>query len=145
MSADAGRVQDTRFKSVQSGNPAGKAKGTRHRATRAVEALLDGDAEKLTRKAIEMALAGDTAAMRLCLDRLAPPRRDRPVPFTFPKLDTVADAKTAAAAVLEAVAEGELTPGEAADLSKLLSDFTRVVEVADLERRLVVLEQARPR
>ena len=57
--------KDPRFKK---GNP-GRRPGSRNKATVAVEALLDGEAEKLTRKAIEMALAGDTVAMRLCLDR----------------------------------------------------------------------------
>src|SRR5436190_21458026 len=60
------------------GNP-GKPKGARHRTTLAVEALLDGEAEGLTRKAIKMALAGDTVALRLCMDRIAPARKDRPV------------------------------------------------------------------
>jgi uncharacterized protein DUF5681 len=135
---------NARGRPFEKGNP-GKPKGARHKTTQAIDALLDGDAEKLTRKAIEMALGGDATAMRLCLDRLAPPRRDRPVPFTLPKLDTVADAKAASAAILEAVAEGDLTPGEAADLSKLLAGFTRVIEVAEFERRLEALEQARPR
>src|SRR5262245_2183572 len=72
------------FQSGQSGNPAGKPKGTRNRTTLAVEALLDGEAETLTRKAIELAKAGDLAALRVCLDRIAPPRKDRPVLFELP-------------------------------------------------------------
>ena len=56
--------------------------GARHKATVAAEALLDGEAEALTRKAVEMALAGDGTALRLCLDRIIPPRRERPVRFT---------------------------------------------------------------
>jgi hypothetical protein len=108
-------MQDTRFKPGQSGNPSGKLKGTRHRATQAVDALLEGEAEKLTRKAIEMALSGDGTAMRLCFDRLSPPRRDRPISFALPKLETAADAKAAAAAIVQAVAEGDLTPSEAAE------------------------------
>ena len=63
------------FEPGQSGNPAGKAKGTRNKVTLAIEALLDGEAEALTRKAIELAKAGDMAALRLCMDRLAPPRK----------------------------------------------------------------------
>src|SRR6476469_4946603 len=98
---DAGR--DTRkrrggappFQKGQSGNPRGRPLGARNRATQAIEALLDGEAQALTRKAIEMALGGDMVAMRLCLDRLAPPRRDRPVPFSLPKIETAADAKAA--------------------------------------------------
>ena len=53
---------------------AGRPKGARNKATQAVLALLEGEGEALTRKAIEMALAGDGAALRLCLDRIAPPR-----------------------------------------------------------------------
>ena len=76
MPANAGRKQDTRFKPGESGNPAGKAKGTRHRITRAIDELLDGEADSITRKAIELAKAGETVALRLCLDRLCPPRKD---------------------------------------------------------------------
>ena len=141
--AKTGRKQDTQFKRGQSGNPHGRPLGSRHKTTLAIDALLDGEAENLTRKAVEMALRGDTVAMRLCLDRLAPPRRDRPVPFALPKLDTAADAKAAAAAILKAVADGELTPGEAGELSKLLESYTRVIEVADFEKRLEALEKAR--
>ena len=68
----------------RSGNPAGKAKGTRNRTTLAIEALLAGEAEELTRKAIEMAKEGDGPALRMCLDRLAPPRKDAPVCFDLP-------------------------------------------------------------
>jgi Family of unknown function (DUF5681) len=63
------------FEPGRSGNPAGKARGTRNKVTLAIEALLDGEAEALTRKAIEIAKGGDLAALRLCLDRLAPPRK----------------------------------------------------------------------
>jgi hypothetical protein len=68
-----------RFQPGVSGNPAGRPKGAKNKSTLAAEALLDGEAEALTRKAVEMALRGDTVALRLCLERLMPPRRDRPV------------------------------------------------------------------
>lgn len=61
-----------------SGNPKGKIKGTKNLVTRAAEAMLDGEADKLTRKAIEMALSGDSFALRLCLERIIPPRKDLP-------------------------------------------------------------------
>src|ERR687894_527368 len=102
----------TRGKPFQQGNP-GRPKGSRNKATLAAEALLDGEAEALTRKAIEMALGGDGQAMRLCLERLVSPRRDRPVSFALPRLQTATDALAAAAAIAEAVADGELTPSEA--------------------------------
>jgi hypothetical protein len=145
MSANSGRKQDTRFKPGQSGNPAGKARGTRHRATPAVEALLDGEAERLTRKAVEMALSGDTIALCLCLDRIAPPRRDRPAHFCLPAIETPADLPKASAALLEAVASGELTPSEAAELGKLVEAHVRAIEVTDIQARLDALERASPR
>src|SRR5215207_5295321 len=80
------------FQKGQSGNPNGKAKGTRHRVTMAAETLMEGEAEAITRKAIELAKEGDGPALRLCMDRIYPPRRDRPVRFRLPSLDKVEDA-----------------------------------------------------
>ena len=132
MSATTGQQQDTRFKPGQSGNPNGRPAGSRHKATLAIEALLDGEAEKLTRKAVEMALAGDTVALRLCLDRLAPVRKDRRVMFALPPIETPADIVKASGALLEAVASGELTPSEAAELGKLVEAHVRAIEVTDM-------------
>ena len=141
--AKTGEQQDTRFKAGQSGNPKGRPQGSRHKTTFAIDELLDGDAEAITRKAIEMAKAGDTVALRLCMDRLAPPRRDRPVTFALPKLYTAADAKQALAALIEAVAAGELTPFEAGELSKLIDGFAGILKVTDIEARLEALERGR--
>jgi hypothetical protein len=66
--------------------PCGRSRRQRNKTTLAVEALLDGEAETLTRKAIELAKAGDLAALRVCLDRIAPPRKDRPVLFELPAI-----------------------------------------------------------
>ena len=52
----------------------------------AIEALLKGEGEALTRKAIELAKAGDMQALKLCMDRLAPARRDSPVAFNLPEM-----------------------------------------------------------
>jgi hypothetical protein len=131
----------TRGKPFQPGNP-GRPTGTRNRATLALEALLDGEAEALTRRAIKMALDGDTTAMRLVMDRIMPPRRDRPVMFTLPKLETAADAVKATAALVEAVSVGDITPGEASDLSKLVDGFTKAVELHEIQQRLDRLEAA---
>ncbi|WP_233999345.1 DUF5681 domain-containing protein, partial [Erythrobacter sp. HI0063] len=60
--ATIGRKQDGTFKPGQSGNPAGRPVGARHATTLAVEALLEGEHEKLTRTAIDKALEGDTTA-----------------------------------------------------------------------------------
>jgi hypothetical protein len=130
------RPRNAPWRKGESGNPSGKPKGTRHKVTMAIEALLDGEAEGLTRKAIDLALAGDLTALRICLDRLAPPRRDRPVTFELPEVNNAADAARAARAVLEAVAGGEVTPSEAGDIGKLIDAYVRVLEVTEFEERL---------
>ena len=71
-----------------------------------------------------------------------PARKDRPVSFDMPRIETVADSVKAVAAIATAVADGDLTPMEAAELSKVVAGYTRAVETADLNARLVRLEQA---
>src|SRR5262245_21723466 len=129
------------FQPGQSGNPTGKPKGTRNKTTLAVETLLDGEAETLTRKAIELAKSGDLAALRICLVRIAPPRKDRPVLFELPPVSSAADAAKAAAALLEAVAVGDLTPAEASELGQLLEAYIKALEATEFAERLAQLER----
>jgi hypothetical protein len=131
------------FQPGQSGNPNGRPPGSRNKVSLAVEALLDGEAEELTRKAIELAKQGDMTALRLCMDRISPVRKDRPVTFTLPKLTKASDAVAAAAAIAEAVAIGDLTPSEASELAKLVDAFARAIEVHDINERLSRLEEER--
>jgi hypothetical protein len=128
------------FEKGKSGNPRGMRPGTRHRITMLAEQLLDGEAEALTRKAIELALTGDGAALRLCLDRILPPRRDRPVAFSLPPLSCPADAIAAMGAIAAAVGDGELTPSEAAEISALVANVVRAIEVTEIDARVRALE-----
>jgi Family of unknown function (DUF5681) len=129
------------FKPGQSGNPAGKPKGTRNATTVAMEALMDGESEALTRKAIELAKAGDMTAIRLCLERILPPRKDRPVTFTLPTITSAKDALSALSALLTAVSTGELTPSEAAEVGKLVDGYVKATEINELAERLERLEK----
>src|SRR6185437_8037184 len=79
------------FQKGRSGNPAGRQPGCRNRTTLVAEALLEGEAQALVRKAIELALAGDTTALRLCLERVVPQRKSRAVAFEAPRIDRVED------------------------------------------------------
>ena len=129
------------FEPGRSGNPAGKPRGARHKTTLAVEAMLEGEAETITRKAIELAKAGDLTAVRLCLDRLLPVRRDRHVSFEAPEIRTAKDAADFAGVLLNKTAAGELTPSEAADLGKLVENYVRAIETSDIDKRISELEQ----
>lgn len=121
------------------GNP-GRPRGARHKATQAALALLDGEAEALTRQAVLLALEGDTTALRLCLERIAPPRKDAPVQFDLPPMQSAVDAAKAASAVLAAVADGELTPTEGAHIMGLIETYRRTLEATELELRIKALE-----
>jgi hypothetical protein len=111
----------------------------------AAETLLEGEAEAITRKAIELAKQGDGPALRLCMDRIYPARKDRPVRFRLPPLEKVGDAVAANAALVGAVASGDLTPSEAGELAKLVDAYTRAVEATDIQDRLTKLEAAQVR
>ncbi len=124
-----------RFRKGQSGNPAGRPRGIPNPSTRAAALLLDGEAEALTRKAVELALAGNGAALRLCLDRVFGPRRGRPVELTLPPIDSAADLARAMAAVAQAAANGTITPDEALALSQMADSFARTLGARDEERR----------
>jgi Family of unknown function (DUF5681) len=115
------------FQSGHSGNPAGRPKGARNRSTIAAEMLLEGEAQALTRKAIELAKAGDTTALKLCLERLLPPRKDRPTSFELPMIQSPEDSGKAISAVLSAVAEGRITPNEAIIVMGLIEAQCRVI------------------
>jgi hypothetical protein len=105
------------------------------------EAMFDGAAEKLIQKVIERALDGDSVAMRIAMDRIVAPRKDRPVKFTLPPLEKATDAHTAMAAIAAAVAAGELSFAEAADAGRLVESFVRALEGGEHEQRLRALEE----
>jgi Family of unknown function (DUF5681) len=114
------------FEPGQSGNPAGRPKGARNRAGRAIEALIDGQGEALGAKAIEKALGGDSAMLRALMRTLVSPRRERTVEFDLPQIESAADAVKASAAVIRACAAGELSPREASEIMRLIAAHARI-------------------
>ena len=116
------------FEKGRSGNPAGRRPGSRNKATLAAAALLAGESEALTRKAVELALAGDPTAMRLCVERLLPPCRERTVKFTLPPIESVSDVSAAMRAVTAALAKGNITPDEAATIAGVVETSARAIE-----------------
>jgi hypothetical protein len=108
-----------------------------------MEALLEGEAQTIGRKVVEKALEGDSTALRLAMEGLAPVRRGRPVWFALPPLDTAADLPKALGAVLAAVADGAVTPDEALSLAQIIETRRRAIETMELEARVATLEQAR--
>ena len=116
----------------KSGNPTGRPRGARNRATLAAEALLEGEAEALTRKAIELALGGDITALRLCLDRIVPPRREQLLAFELSELKEIHDAKRAVSEIVSAVSAGIITISDAVRLVSLVETFIRTCGLLDM-------------
>ena len=107
----------------------------------AAQLLLQGEAEALTRKAVELALGGDSAGLRLCLDRLIAPHRERLVAFPLPPMRKPADLAAAMEAIAAAVARGAIAPPEAAELAKVVDTFANAIETRDFDSRLRALEE----
>ena len=131
-----GRNTAGHFSAGNSGRP----RGSRNKATLAIEGLLESQAEALTQTAVTKALAGDSMALRLCMERIAPAPKDQAVSFSLPNMKNVLDASEAAGSVLTAVSEGELTPIEATRVMSLIDSYRRTLELTAIEERLLALE-----
>ena len=141
---NSGTKQDGRFRPGQSGNPAGKPPGTKHHATRMAEHLMEGAAESVVQAVLAAAQGGDMVAARLVLERIAPVRKGRPVLLPLPAVNTAADVLTALGATVKAMADGDITPDEAATVAGVLEVKRRAIETAELETRIAALEERAP-
>lgn len=124
-------------------NPNGRPKGSLNESSRVALSLLTGEAEAISRKAVDLALAGDVQALRLVLERLIPPARERALSVELPALKSATDLPAAVSRILGAVAEGEITPTEGERLAGLLGAWRESLEFAELEARIAALEGRR--
>lgn len=129
------------WKKGQSGNPAGKPRGARNRATMMVLGLMEDGAKEIAQVVMDAARGGDLSAARLVLERLAPPLRERPIAICLPDTSTAEGINQAQQAIIEAVGAGELLPGEGSALSGLVEARRRVLETIELEQRVTALEE----
>ena len=141
MSRNSGKNTDFRNPdgTFAVGNP-GKPKGSRNKATQATQKLIEDQCEAITQKAVEMALEGDTTALRLCIERIAPARKDVPIEFDLPTMNSAHDAARAASAILAEVAEGSITPLEGTTVMGLVEQCRLTLETTEFERRIEALE-----
>tara|TARA_B110000003_G_scaffold109621_1_gene112219 strand:- start:2726 stop:3148 length:423 start_codon:yes stop_codon:yes gene_type:complete len=131
-----GRNTDGTFSKGNTGRP----KGSRNKKTLAVESLLEGQAEALTQTAISKALEGDTVALRLCMDRVMPQRKDNYINLDLPKISEPRDLVEAAGCVINSVQTGNLTPSDGSKVMSLLESCQKVLETVELAERLDALE-----
>lgn len=132
-----------KFQKGQSGNPRGKARGTKNRVTLAAEQLLQGELDNICQRLVEEALIGNMQAIKLILDRVLPAKRDRVIDVQLPKLQTTDDALKAISLIVGAVGSGSLSPSEGEALSRVVDTFVKALQVHDIERRVSFLEKRR--
>ena len=94
------------------------------------EHLLDAHAKKIVERLIELAQEGDLTALRLCLDRIIPPLRERPLQFELPPLATPADAVAAIAAITGGLGDGSLSAAEGLQLARMVRVFVETLVLA---------------
>jgi len=131
------------FEKRRSGTPVGRPRSARNKATLAADALFDSEAEALSRKAVELAVGGSEAALRLCLARIIAPRRERPIQLAVPSIQSASDIAAAMGTIVKAAAQGTVTPDEAFKLSHMVDTFVRAIDTSDFDRWLQMLENAR--
>jgi len=144
MTGSRKNAGNTRGRPFEPGNP-GKPRGARHRLTVLAETLMEEDAAEVVRSVITAAKAGDMTAARLVLERIVPPRKGCPVVFDLPPVESAADVLVALGSVVQAVAEGTLTPDEGTIVAGLLESKRRAIETVEIERRLAALEEGKTR
>jgi hypothetical protein len=109
-----------------------------------IEAMLEGEAESLTRALIVKAKKGFAVPLQLVFERLAPARKDRHITIKLPPIATIQDLLAAQGAIIEHAAAGEITPSEAHAMASLLDLRRKTIESCEIEARLAELEARLP-
>jgi len=125
------------FQPGHSGNPAGKPKGARDKRT-VLRKLMEPHSEALVQKAVDMALEGDTTALRLCLERIVPALRSQDMPVNLGSLK--GSLSEQAGKINQAMAGGKITPADASSVLSALTSQAKIQEFDELERRIAKLE-----
>jgi Family of unknown function (DUF5681) len=137
-----GRRRPMPFMKGQSGNPAGRVPGSRNKATIRVQEALERKADEIVDTAVTLAIKGDIGALRMCMDRLLPPKKSEPAACELPRLEKAADAVVAMSAIASAVSDGDVTADEAGKLAKVVDIYVNALAAHNFEERLVRLEEA---
>ena len=124
----------------QSGNPAGRARGSINVATRLRKMI---DVEALVAKLHETAMKGNTRAAELLLDRALPTLRPVAEPVQLPGLKDAATLTAKAERIVELAAEGKVSPDVATALLSAIGTLAKAVEIDEVKRSLEALEEIR--
>lgn len=108
-----------------------------------IERLLESAGQEICAAVIEGAKGGDMQAAKIVLDRLLPPRKDRPIEIDLPKMERSADLASAIGYIVNAVGSGQISPLEGEALARIIDIHTKALELTEFEIRLAALEGTR--
>lgn len=127
------RTKHGKFKKGTSGNPSGRPIGSQNRATLLAKQLLEGETEQLARVCINLAKKENIQALRMCLERVLPIRKERSIELELPPAQNLQR-------ILTAAGEVRITPSEAQAMAEVVNSQAHLFATADMERRLQALE-----
>jgi len=136
-------IKKTRGRPFEKGNRAspGRPQGSRNSATIMAEKLMQDGIDNIVKVVMDAAAQGDMSAAKLVLERVVPVRKGRPVNLTLPPVRTAADVVEAIGATVQAMADGEVTPEEAATVAGVLEAKRRAIETCELAETVERLKQ----
>ncbi|KPQ29560.1 MAG: hypothetical protein HLUCCX14_05010 [Marinobacter excellens HL-55] len=129
-----------RWRKGESGNPKGRPPGIVDKRASLRKAFED-KGKAVAERCIAAALDGDVQAMRIVLERLAPPLKARTEPVEFP-LNPDGSYTEQARQIMQAVSEGDVSPDVGRMLIDGIASMARVDELDEIRQRIEALEEA---
>lgn len=105
-----------------------------------VRQMLAPHSEGLIAKAVELALAGDTKALRLCVERIAPMPRAESPPVSIPGIALAISMSDKTRAIVDAMGDAAISPDTAAMLLAAMASAVRIIEADEMAARIAALE-----
>jgi len=137
---DKTEEKQRKFQKGKSGNPLGRPRGVRNKATLLAEKLLENEAEEICRQAIELAKKGNIQAIKIVMDRILPPKKEIPITIDLPTMKTSTDILEAVSQVTLAICCGKITPSDGETLTRIIERQAKAIELTEFEQRLKNLE-----
>lgn len=119
----------------------GRSVGSRNKTTIALEESFDVDADKMISLIKEKALSGDVSCLKLWLDRVLPPRKERVRSYNMLPVASEDDIVPSERDILNALGKGEVTISEAESLFSMLHKHMDTVIKYDHGKKVLEIEE----